>query len=78
MIGARCVAVLVADGQSAKQAIIDDTPDAITLLATSLGAAQGQPKTEDAVLNPLDMDLDDDEEDDLLVSTGLRHPARIR
>jgi symplekin len=64
--GSSVLSVRAADVQSAKQALIDDTPDAIPLLAASFGVVPGQPQAEEAVLNPLDMDLDDDE-DDLLV-----------
>lgn len=43
---------------------MDDTPEAIHLLAPSFGVIPGQVKEEDDILNPLDMEMDDE---DLLV-----------
>lgn len=46
---------------------MDQTPDAVPLLAVALGiGADGVKAEEDEVVNPLDMEVDDD--DDLLVS----------
>nr|XP_019049865.1 symplekin [Kwoniella bestiolae CBS 10118]OCF28795.1 symplekin [Kwoniella bestiolae CBS 10118] len=51
--------------ENARRAIIEGTPDAIPLLASVLGVGvtKVEPKEEDVdeILNPLDMDLDDDD-----------------
>ena len=44
---------------------MDNAPEAIQLLAPSFGVVPGQVKEEDEILNPLDMEMDDE---DLLVS----------
>ena len=50
--------------QNIRQALVDNTPEAIQLLAPSFGVVPGQVKEEDEILNPLDMEMDDE---DLLV-----------
>ncbi|WWC90959.1 uncharacterized protein L201_005897 [Kwoniella dendrophila CBS 6074] len=49
--------------ENAKKAIMEGSPDSIPLLASVLGVGKVEPKEEDLdeVLNPLDMDLDDDD-----------------
>ncbi|WWC72850.1 uncharacterized protein I206_106814 [Kwoniella pini CBS 10737] len=49
--------------ENARQAIVNSSPEAIPLLASVLGVDKVEPKDEDLdeILNPLDMDLDDDD-----------------
>ncbi|WVR08835.1 hypothetical protein IAU60_005893 [Kwoniella sp. DSM 27419] len=49
--------------ENARRALIEQTPEAIPLLAAALGVDKVEPKDEDfdEVLNPLDMDLDDED-----------------
>ena len=65
----------MADEKNARRALNENAADAVPLLGTSLGIVKQEVKDEldDEVLNPLDMDMEDE---DLLVSDTMSSLAK--